>query len=153
MALQLYISPCIHKSPHRLHPPPADKPLRNQIQGPLDSVQKLLPTVLWSNIMPFLQPGMLMFARLIHQILCDAPTDYRPFSHIDGYGVAFDHLISVDEPDPEVLAIDIIEVDKNVGLYADGGKYANQVVLSSVLAVPICYSMVAERDSEVRACS
>ncbi len=43
MALQLCIPPCIHEPAHPLHPPPLDKPLRIQIEGPLVSIQKLLP--------------------------------------------------------------------------------------------------------------
>lgn len=62
--------------------------------------------------------------------------------HIDYYGVTFDHLVPADDPDPEVLQINIIEVDD------DGGKYANTYLPFSVnpaeytgkkvLAVPRC---------------
>lgn len=45
MALELYIPPCIHNPRHPHHPPPPDKPLRIQIQGPLECVQKLLPNI------------------------------------------------------------------------------------------------------------
>ena len=72
-------------------------------------------------------------------------------------------------------SINIIEVDNNGGVYADGGKYANEVLLFSVnlieytgkkgkklLAVPRCCQHkrgtqdrrinreVAERDGEIR---
>ena len=72
--------------------------------------------------------------------------------------------------------INIIEVDSVGGAYADGGRYANEVLLFSVnpteytgkkvLAVPRCCqkkkgtqdrklinSQVAERDIEIRTCS
>jgi hypothetical protein len=64
------------------------------------------------------------------------------FSYIDYYGVTFDHLVPADDPNPEVLAISIIEVDN------DGGAFANNVLLfqidpteytgKKVLAVPRC---------------
>jgi hypothetical protein len=96
---------------------------------------------------------------------------HHSFSHIDYYGVTFDHLVPIDDPDPEVLVINIIEVDNDGGLYADGGKYANELLLFSVnpndytgkkvLAVPRCCQhkkgsqdrklingLVTERDSE-----
>jgi hypothetical protein len=50
----------------------------------------------------------------------------------DYYGVTFDHLVPADDPDPEVLVINIIEVDNDGGEYADGGKYANEVLLFPV---------------------
>lgn len=98
-----------------------------------------------------------------------------PQDRIDYYGVTFDHLVPADEPNPEVLAINIIEVDNDGGVYADEGKYANEVLLFSVnpteytgkkvLAVPRCCQhkkgtqdrrringLVAERDSEIREC-
>lgn len=94
------------------------------------------------------------------------------FSCIDYYGVTFDHLVLADDPDPEVLVINIIEVDKGEGDYEDGGRFANEVLPFSinsteytgkkVLAVPRCCqhkkgtqdrgrinSEVAERDSEI----
>ena len=84
-----------------------------------------------------------------------------------------DHLVPADDPNPEVLVINIIEVDSNGGVYADGGKYANEVLLFSVnlteytgkkvLAVPRCCQHkrctqdsrridkeVVEREGEIR---
>jgi len=68
-------------------------------------------------------------------------------SYIDYYGVTFDHLVEPDDLDPEVLVINIVEVDKG-GTYGDGGSYANEVLLfhvdptdftgKKVLAVPRC---------------
>jgi hypothetical protein len=63
MALELY------NSPHRLHPPPPDTPLRIRIQGPLETIQKLLPDVSWHPIGPFPQLGGLKLASLTHQKL------------------------------------------------------------------------------------
>ena len=47
MAHSLHIPRCRLDPPHEHHPPLADKPLRVQIEGPLVSVQKLLPGVPW----------------------------------------------------------------------------------------------------------
>ena len=69
MALELSIPPCIHSPCHRLHPPPPAKPLRIQIQGPLESIQKLLPKTSWDKIVRFPQPGGLELARLAHRAL------------------------------------------------------------------------------------
>ena len=91
-------------------------------------------------------------------------------SYIDYYGVTFDHLVPADDPNPEVLAISIIEVDN------DGGAFANKVLSfpidpteytgKKVLAVPRCCqvkkgtqdrlrwnNLVAERDREIQRCS
>jgi hypothetical protein len=91
----------------------------------------------------------------------------RFFSHIDYYGVTFDHLVPADDPNPEILAISIIEVDN------DGGAFANKVLpfridpteytRKKVLAVPRCCQVkkgtqdrrrwnsgVAERDKEIQ---
>ncbi|KIV98281.1 uncharacterized protein PV09_09871 [Verruconis gallopava] len=165
MALELHIPSCVNRPPHRLHPPPPDQPLRIRIQGPLETIQKLLPNVSWHPIGSFPQLGGVKLASLTFQKLYGgdggrvAPVvrdEYLawvlegrvPQDRIDYYGVTFDYLVSPDDPNPEVLAINIIEVDNDGGVYADGGKYANKVLLRSinpieytgkkVLAVPRC---------------
>lgn len=40
-------------------------------------------------------------------------------SEIDYYGVTFDHLVPPHDLDPEVLQIDIIEMDDDEGAYAN----------------------------------
>ena len=72
MALELHIPPCIHGPPHNLHAPPPEKPLRIQIEGPLTSIQKLLPDISWytedlSVIFP--QPAGPELAKLTFQRL------------------------------------------------------------------------------------
>lgn len=60
---------------------------------------------------------------------------------IDYYGVTFDHLVPTDDLDPEVLQINIIEMDDDQGAYAnehlpfevDPTEYTGKV-----LAVPRC---------------
>ncbi|CAG9953757.1 unnamed protein product [Clonostachys rosea f. rosea IK726] len=47
MALELYIPPCLHVPVHPKHPPSVEKPLRIQIEGPLISIQKLVPEAQW----------------------------------------------------------------------------------------------------------
>ena len=69
MALGLCIPPCVNRPPRRLYPPPPDKPLRVRIQGPLESIQKLLPNASWRKIVPFPQPGGQELANLTHQTL------------------------------------------------------------------------------------
>ncbi|KAM3470550.1 hypothetical protein MY8738_009703 [Beauveria namnaoensis] len=145
MALDLCIHACIQKPRHRLHPPPANTPLRIRIQGPLETIEKLLPDVKWHNIVSFPQPGGVELARLTHEALYGkevhaetrcrlvvrdeylawAMSERRPLSYIDYYGVTFDHLVSPDDPDPEVLVINIIELDSVGGIYSDGGDLAS----------------------------
>lgn len=70
MALELYIPPCISSSAHPLHPPPLEQPLRIQIEGPLASIQKLLPEVSWHTdtaSLVFPQPAGPGLARLAYQ--------------------------------------------------------------------------------------
>ena len=61
---------------------------------------------------------------------------------IDYYGVTFDHLVTTGDADPEVLQINIIEMNDDQGRYADEHlRFA--VVMSEyrgkrVLAVPRC---------------
>jgi hypothetical protein len=69
MALKLFIPSCIHNPRHCLHPPPPPRPLRIQIQGPLESIQKLLPDISWDKIVDFPQPGGLELASLTYQAL------------------------------------------------------------------------------------
>ncbi|PMD52186.1 uncharacterized protein K444DRAFT_709185 [Hyaloscypha bicolor E] len=145
MALELYIPPCISSSAHPLYPLPPEQPLRIQIEGPLVSIQKLLPEILWHTnavSLVFLQPAGPGLAGLAYQ-------------KIYGRNVTFDHLIN------------IIEIDN------DGGVYANEYlpfpvdpveyIGKKVLAVPRCYQKrkgiqdcervngsVAERDREMK---
>lgn len=61
---------------------------------------------------------------------------------IDYYGVTFDHLVPADDTNPEVLQINIVEIED------DGGAYANkynpleidpaEYIGKKVLAVPRC---------------
>jgi hypothetical protein len=70
MALELYIPPCISSSAHPLHSPPPEQPLRIQIEGPLASIQKLLPEVSWHTdaaSLVFPQPAGPGLARLAYQ--------------------------------------------------------------------------------------
>ncbi|KAI0119682.1 hypothetical protein F4814DRAFT_412963 [Daldinia grandis] len=89
----------------------------------------------------------------------------NPLMHIDYYGVTFDHLVPTDNSDPEVLQINIIEIEDDGGIYAnnclpfsiDPAEYAGK----KILAVSRCYQKrkgthdrmrvndsVAERDQE-----
>lgn len=63
---------------------------------------------------------------------------------IDYYGVTFDHLVPVDDTNPEVLQINIIEIEDDTGLYAQ--RY-NEFVIDpadyigkQVLGAPRCCS-------------
>ncbi|KID62955.1 uncharacterized protein G6M90_00g079560 [Metarhizium brunneum] len=162
MALELHIPPCIRTPTHPRHPPQFASPLRIQIEGPLMSVQKLFPEVPWNlEDLDFPQPAGPMLARLAYQVIygrqdrADVTNDLimrdeylgwvreeRPRRVIDYYGVTFDHLVPADDPDPEVLQINIFEMDYDEGLYAntylpfkvDPSEYTGR----KVLAVPRC---------------
>lgn len=74
MALKLYIPPCIRNPAHPLHPPPLDRPVRVQIEGPLVSIQKLAPDCSWDHLKAaqapdFPQPGGKALAKLTYQAL------------------------------------------------------------------------------------
>jgi len=63
---------------------------------------------------------------------------------IDYYGVTFDHLVPADDTDPEVLQINIVEIEDDAGMYAI--KY-NQFKINpadyvgkQVLGAPRCCS-------------
>jgi hypothetical protein len=64
------------------------------------------------------------------------------YSRIDYYGITFDHLVPTDDTDPEVLQINIIEIEDDGGLYAnknsrfeiDPAYYTGK----KVLALPRC---------------
>ncbi|PYI07289.1 hypothetical protein BO78DRAFT_469328 [Aspergillus sclerotiicarbonarius CBS 121057] len=169
MALPLYIPPCIHTPADKHHLPPPDQPLRIQIEGPLSAIQRLLPDTPWHLDWDFAnptfpQPAGPALAKLAYQQIYgrDVSTDIIPGDLvirdeylgwmrekdpdrvIDYYGITFDYLIPKDNPDPnpEVLQINIIEIED------DGGEYANRWLLfqadaeeyrgKKVLAVPRC---------------
>jgi hypothetical protein len=67
--LKLFIPRCIHEPPHENHPPSPHKPLRIEIQGPLETIQKLLPDVDWHPLATFPQPGGRALAKLTHEAL------------------------------------------------------------------------------------
>ncbi|KAM5450682.1 hypothetical protein MaudCBS49596_004213 [Microsporum audouinii] len=163
MPLQLYIPPCVHTPTGPYHFPPPEKPLRIQIEGPLVAIQRLFPDAPWhidvaNQIFP--QPAGIELAKLTYQkiygkdisleipgdmVLRDQYLGWVPppsCNEIDYYGVTFDHLVPADDTDPEVLQINIIEIED------DNGAYANQWLSfrvdpveftgKKVLAVPRC---------------
>lgn len=73
MALKLHVPPCIRDPAHALHPPPIDRPLRIQIEGPLVSIQKLVPGHSWHFAKPsaehFPQSGGEALAKLAYRTL------------------------------------------------------------------------------------
>ncbi|KDN61349.1 hypothetical protein CSUB01_06551 [Colletotrichum sublineola] len=150
MALGLHIPPCIRSPAGRLHPPRIDQPLRVQIEGPRESIQKLFPSVVWvTNFAPRKFPqaaGPALAALAFRHIYGE---DVRPgvqgdmvvrdeymgwvregnktLEDINYYGVTFDHLVPHDDIDPEVLQINIIETEN------DNGEYANTYLPFSTL--------------------
>ncbi|PNH53256.1 hypothetical protein VD0002_g2371 [Verticillium dahliae] len=141
MAPELYIPSCIREPAHPFHPPPLGKPLRIQIEGPLVSVKKLLPDTPWhvSYILTsFPQIAGPLLAKLTFEKIYGHPVrpdvegdlvvrdeylgwvrEVRPRNEIDYYGVTFDHLVPADDPNPEVLQININEMDDDEGAYAN----------------------------------
>ncbi|UNI23619.1 hypothetical protein JDV02_009428 [Purpureocillium takamizusanense] len=164
MAPDLYIPSCIREPAHPFHPPPLGKPLRIQIEGPLVSVKKLLPDTPWHvRYIPtsFPQPAGPLLARLTYEKIYGHPVrrdvegdlvvrdeylgwvrEVRPRNEIDYYGVTFDHLVPADDPNPEVLQININEMDDDEGAYAN--KYLpfavdwREFTGKRILAVPRC---------------
>ncbi|RYP66574.1 hypothetical protein DL771_007727 [Monosporascus sp. 5C6A] len=161
MAFELHIPPCISSPAHPLHSPPLEKPLRVQIDGPVVGIRKLLPELSWHvdpSALVFPQPAGPEISRLAFRKLYGR--DVRPelandmvvrdeyLGRIDYYGVTFDHLVPADDPDPDVLQINIIELETDSGPFADGAVYANKYLLfavdpaeytgKKVLAVPRC---------------
>ncbi|KAI1746374.1 hypothetical protein F4680DRAFT_19386 [Xylaria scruposa] len=164
MALELYIPPCIRNPIDPHHHPPPDKPLRIQIEGPLVAVERLFPNIQWhvEDLVPeFPQPAGPKLAELTYSLLYgrNASPDIqgdlvvrdeylgwvmkpKPVQEIDYYGVTFDHLVPPDDYDPEVLQINIIEIEDDNGVYAnkympfhvDPAEYTGK----RVLAVPRC---------------
>ncbi|GAP84113.2 putative arginine deiminase type-3 [Rosellinia necatrix] len=164
MALELYIPPCIRNPINPHHPPPPNKPLRIQIEGPLVAVERLFPNIQWhvEDIEPeFPQPAGPKLAELAYSLLYGRNAspdiqgdlvvrheylgwimDPKPVQEIDYYGVTFDHFVPSDDHDPEVLQINIIEIEDDNGVYAntyipfhvDVAEYAGK----RVLAVPRC---------------
>ncbi|KAI1108268.1 hypothetical protein F5Y14DRAFT_445601 [Nemania sp. NC0429] len=164
MALELYIPPCIRNPIDPHHPPPPNKPLRIQIEGPLVAIERLFPKIQWhvKDVQPeFPQPAGPKLAELTYSLLYgrNASPDIqgdlvvrheylgwimhpKPVQEIDYYGVTFDHLVPPDDYDPEVLQINIIEIEDDNGVYAntympfhvDLAEYAGK----RVLAVPRC---------------
>lgn len=169
--LELHIPPCFRTPAHAFHPPPIDRPLRIQIEGPAVAIERLLPDTPWAlgHWCPeFPQPPGPELARLTYQALYGrdpiveeestskgSPGDMivrdeylgevisaRPGFELDYYGVTFDHLVPVDDLDPEVLQINIIEIE------IDDGRYFHSFVPFSinvadyagkkVLAIPRC---------------
>ncbi|KAK3936242.1 hypothetical protein QBC46DRAFT_419690 [Diplogelasinospora grovesii] len=141
MAFKLHIPPCISNPTHPLHPPPLEKPLRIQIEGHHTNPSSLV----------FPQPAGPEIAKLAYQILYGRDvclelandmvmrdkylgwvTDATPYRHIDYYSVTFDHLVPADDPDPDVLQINIIELETDDGPFTYGEAYANEYLLFTV---------------------
>ncbi|KAJ0163918.1 hypothetical protein CTA2_2119 [Colletotrichum tanaceti] len=189
MALELYIPPCIRTPAGRQHPPRIESPLRVQIDGPLESIQKLFPSAAWNTSLfsprPYPQEAGPALAALAFRHIFG--TDVRPdvpgdmvvrdeylgwikveekvLEEIDHYGVTFDHLVPADDVDPDVLQINIIEIENDDGEYANThmpfSVNASDYIGKKVLAVPRCCQKrkgttdrrrvnegVLERDSE-----
>jgi len=79
MAFELYIPPCVSATAYPPHPPPLEKALRIQIEGPVVAIQKLLPEISWHTnplSLVFPQPAGLEIAKLAYQTLYGR--DVRP---------------------------------------------------------------------------
>ncbi|KGO48616.1 hypothetical protein PEX1_103540 [Penicillium expansum] len=125
MALPLYIPLCIHTPAGRYHLPRSDQPLRIQIEGPLIAIQRLLPDIPWRLDLP---------GRTLPQLAGPELIGY--------YGVTFDHLVPTHDINPEVLQINIIEIEDDNGIYANTWlSFAidpTNFIEKKVLAVPRC---------------
>ncbi|KZM27858.1 hypothetical protein ST47_g996 [Ascochyta rabiei] len=137
-ALPLHIPPCVTTPPHRFHLPLREQPLRIHAEGPLLALQKLLPEVSWhltTHSPEFLMCGGPKLAELVYQkiygrkarpdvagdmVVRDEYMGWIPNAPpmIDYYGVTFDHLVPADDTNPEVLQINIVEIEDDAGMYA-----------------------------------
>ena len=78
------------------------------------------------------------------------------YREIDYYGVAFDHLVPPDDIDPEVLQINIIEVDDDEGEYVrqhlrfavDPREYTGVKVLAGPLVMVAVPWIIGNQDAE-----
>ncbi|KAJ8117656.1 hypothetical protein OPT61_g1205 [Boeremia exigua] len=167
MAHRLYIPPCVDTPAHPNHFPPLERPLRIHIQGPLASIQRLLPLIAFhyeDGGEPFPQPAAPELAELTFQALYGWRTEkgeklvirdeYNAWKRdptimeIDYYGVTFDYEVPDTETDSEVLALNIIEMEETSGDYANGIEVAQMYLRIQfnaedyrgvkVLAVPRC---------------
>jgi hypothetical protein len=61
---------------------------------------------------------------------------------IDYYGITFDHLVLANDTDPEVLQINILEIEDGGGIYANKGSRFEidpaDYTRKKVLALPRC---------------
>ncbi|KAK1523929.1 uncharacterized protein CCOS01_09016 [Colletotrichum costaricense] len=143
MALELFIPSCVRSPPGHLNLPDIERPLRISIEGPRQSIKKLFSSAVWDTRNfdgKFPQEAGPALAALTFRhvygvsvrshVLGDIVVrdeyigwitgDEIPVDDSDYYGVTFDHLVPVDDADPEVLQINIIEVE------SDEGKTANE---------------------------
>ncbi|TGO43919.1 hypothetical protein BCON_0726g00010 [Botryotinia convoluta] len=127
------------------------------------TLQKLLPGVSWhlTNYSPeFPMSGgpklaELAFQKIYHrEVRHDVAGDmvvrdeYKGWVDkalmIDYYGVTFDHLVPVDDTNPEVLQINIVEIEDDAGVYAiKHNKFAidpADYIGKQVLGAPRCCS-------------
>lgn len=78
MALKLYIPPCIGQPADPLHLPGVERPLRINIEGPLVSIQKLLPNIKWileSSESVYPQPAGQALAKLTYETIYEQALD------------------------------------------------------------------------------
>ncbi|KAI9667755.1 MAG: hypothetical protein M1821_000572 [Bathelium mastoideum] len=154
MAFELFIPKCTHAPAHELHSPSVERPLRINIEGPLVSIQRLLPNVTWhmeTEAPDFPQEGGPALAKLTYETLYERSldnetgdevvirdeylgwvTESRPSAEIDYYGITFDHRVPPGDDDPDILQINIIETFVSSGPYADGLAYAKEWVRPSI---------------------
>ncbi|KAK1526749.1 hypothetical protein CPAR01_13277, partial [Colletotrichum paranaense] len=146
------------------HLPDIERPLRISIEGPRQSIRKLIPSAVCDTRNfdgKFPQEAGPALAALTFRhvygvsvrshvpgdmVVRDEYIGWNTWDEItsdsDYYGVTLDHLVPMDDADPEVLQINIIEVE------SDQGKTANEYVSfpvdaleytgKRVLAVPRC---------------
>ncbi|GAB1215659.1 hypothetical protein ATERTT37_004851 [Aspergillus terreus] len=141
MALPLYIPLCMHTPPGKHHFPPLDKPLRIQIEGPLVAIQRLLPDISWRLDLPdqtFPQPAGPELARLAYQKIYGRDVCLE----VSGDLLVRDEYLGSDDPNPEVLQINIIEIGDDHGIYANQWLLfavdPEEFIGKKVLAVPRC---------------
>ncbi|MCJ1325455.1 hypothetical protein MMC10_002118 [Thelotrema lepadinum] len=173
MPHQLSIPPCIKDPRHPYHFPPLEQPLRIQIDAPATDISTARgPGACKNNLPSCLRAGTALAGEVPGDLVVRDEylawmAEARPERKINYYGVTFDHLVPTDDLDPEVLQINIIEMENDDGVYAlEGLPFEVDVEEfrgKKVLAVPRCCQKrkgtqdrrrinvgVKERDRETR---
>ncbi|KAK1975434.1 hypothetical protein LZ30DRAFT_808466 [Colletotrichum cereale] len=145
MAFELYIPPCIADPQCDLHPPPFERPLRTQTDGPLVSIEEVPRGIQWNlplvDPTEYFQPAGAKLAALTYKHLCGR--DPEDGADVSGDLVLWDKYLNlIKHESRELLQVNILEIDDDNGEYANNALPfridAKDCTGKKVLAVPRC---------------